>query len=206
MPIGMYNLIIFTLQMQSARNPIRKNNSHRTFYPLSEKGFSAFFHKYYSSLCFFANHLIGDPQEAEDIVGEVAINIWEKRATIKHVEALKTYFYVSIRNTCIRFLQNKERRAKKKDLTDDYILQGRTILEGIIHSETLRQIEEALNSLPPQCRKVFTKLYIEGKTVSQAANELQLGLSTVKAHKQRGLIILRKKLTSLWVIAILFFL
>jgi RNA polymerase sigma-70 factor (family 1) len=174
-----------------------KGNFHINSFPLSEKSFTTFFHDHYSSLCFFANRFVKDPQEAEDIVAEVAVKIWEKRETLEHAAALKNYFYTSIRNACLRFLENKERKTiREEDAPYIYPVQSTNTLENIIRTEMFREVERALDHLPPQCRKVFTKLYIEGKTVAQAAKELQLNTSTVKAHKQRGLVILRKKLSS----------
>jgi len=165
-------------------------------FKISDECFDAFFSSNYASLCFFADRFLKDRQAAEDIVVEVATSIWKKRGTVRHTEALKNYFYVSIRNACIRFLQNKKRQAnKKKELKGDYILQERTTLENIIHTEMLHQIEKALNDLPSKCRKVFIKLYIEGKTVSEAANELRLSLNTIKTHRKRGLKFLRDSIS-----------
>ena len=67
--------------------------------------------------------------------------------------------------------------------------------ENIIRAETLRQVKEAMEQLPAQCKKVFYKLYIEGKTVAETANELHLTVSTIKNQKARGIKLLKLRLT-----------
>lgn len=159
---------------------------------LTEEDFIAFFKSYYQSLCFFANRFVRDTLTAEDIVGEVSIKVWEKRETLQHAAALKNYFYISIRRACLRFLDERNRKAiKAEDIPEEYNSQA-SVLENIIRAEVLQEVDAALLNLPPQCRKVFTKLYIEGKTTAEAAKELQLSVSTIKTQKERGLVILRK--------------
>jgi RNA polymerase sigma-70 factor (ECF subfamily) len=64
----------------------------------------------------------------------------------------------------------------------------------IIRAEFYGELYRAIHTLPPECRKIFTMLYIEGKTVRETAEELGLALSTVKTQKARGLAALKKKL------------
>ena len=64
----------------------------------------------------------------------------------------------------------------------------------IIRAEFYGELYRAINTLPPECRKIFTMLYLEGKTVRETAEELGLALTTVKTQKVRGLAALKKKL------------
>jgi RNA polymerase sigma-70 factor (ECF subfamily) len=66
--------------------------------------------------------------------------------------------------------------------------------EDTIRAEFYAEIHNAIKTLPPECRKIFTMLYIEGKTVRETADELGLARSTIKTQKARGLAMLRKKI------------
>jgi len=68
------------------------------------------------------------------------------------------------------------------------------IEEDIIRAEFYGELYTAIKTLPPECRKIFTLLYIEGKTVRETADELGLAFSTIKTQKARGLATLRKKI------------
>jgi RNA polymerase sigma-70 factor (ECF subfamily) len=69
-------------------------------------------------------------------------------------------------------------------------------MENIVRTETLRQLYDAIHQLPAQCKKVFTKLYIEGKSVAETAEEMKITISTVKNQKARGIKILTSNLKS----------
>jgi RNA polymerase sigma factor (sigma-70 family) len=56
----------------------------------------------------------------------------------------------------------------------------------IIRAEFYAELYRAINTLPPECRKIFTMLYLEGKSARETAEELGLALSTVKTQKARG--------------------
>ena len=63
-----------------------------------------------------------------------------------------------------------------------------------LDTEMLHELEAAIDSLPAQCRKVFIKFFVEGKSISVTAEEMKLSVFTVKAQRQRGIQLLRKQI------------
>jgi RNA polymerase sigma-70 factor (family 1) len=158
----------------------------------STENFTCFFREHYASFCFFANRFVDDKQEAEDIVSEVAVRVWVKLDSIEHERALKNYFYTSIRHACLRTLENKKRReSKQKEYSLEQVSEPSTGSEYLAYTEMLERVEFLLNKLPSHCRQVFTKLYVEGKTEKEAAEELRVSINTIKFHRKRGLKLLR---------------
>jgi RNA polymerase sigma-70 factor (family 1) len=158
--------------------------------------FISFYHRSYSSLCFFANRYTNDPVIAEDIVGDVALKLWGKRDELENISSFKAYFYTSIRNACINWIKKEQSKLKYEETYQATALPSeQTALENIIRTETFRQLEAAIHSLPAQCRRIFIKLFIEGKSLSETADEMQLSLSTIKNQRQRGIKLLRMQLT-----------
>ncbi len=163
-------------------------------HPKGEEEFITFYKSHYATLCFFANRFVNSSAFAHDIVSDTAIKIWQKRKSLTHIQSLKNYFYISIRNACLRHLESKKRLTPILAAINPPMHSYETMLDNIIRTETLAQIEAAISALPPACEKVFNKLYVEGKSIPETARELKLSKSTVKSQKQRGLTILRKKL------------
>ncbi|MBX2925434.1 MAG: RNA polymerase sigma-70 factor [Chitinophagaceae bacterium] len=159
-----------------------------------EEGFTFFFKKYYPSLCFFANRFVKDKEMAEDIVSEALMKVWQKKNTIEAPLAFKNYCYTSVRHACLRWLENQQRHAQQLPAE---LYTEETALQNIIRAETTEELHMAIQSLPPKSSTVFTKLYVEGKTVAEAAKELKLTVSTVKSHKRNGLALLRSMITRL---------
>ena len=157
-----------------------------------EKSFAAFFREHYASFCFFANRIVQDPQESEDIVSEVAIRIWENKERLRNPAALKNYFYTSIRNAALRALANQERRSNlKKDLQHLPPRYNSNLPENLIRTEVMQALELVFHQLSPQCRKVF-HLFIDGKSIQETAAELEVSPNTIKFHRKQGIKLLRK--------------
>lgn len=161
-----------------------------------EKGFDYFFRELFPPLCFFANRLVNDRYDAEDIVSNAFIKIWEKHSIFNNAKNIRSYLYQIVRNDCFKFHQQQKRVTSIKkeigylssiDLEDSYE-------EEIIRSEFFGEIYKALDILPNQCRKIFIMLYIQGKSVKEIAIELNLSPSTVKTQKARGIATLKQRL------------
>jgi RNA polymerase sigma-70 factor (ECF subfamily) len=162
-----------------------------------EEGFTYFFNLLYKPLCFFARGYTNDMQEAEDIVGDSLIKLWAKREIFENEQGIKNYLYRSVYNACLRSIENQERYKKHHD---KYKFQQnaseQACINNIIKAETISLVHKAINQLPAQCQKVFTKLYIEGKSITETAQEMDLTISTIKNQKARGLKLLKPKLTN----------
>jgi RNA polymerase sigma-70 factor (ECF subfamily) len=160
-----------------------------------EIGFNHFFSIYYKALCFFANRYLNDLPKAEDIVSEGFLQLWANRDKIRSESHLRNWLYKAVYHLCLDQLAKS--RTKEKHLK---ILQQVSGVEendytrNIIQTETLRQLKQAIDLLPGQCKKIFYKLYIEGKTVKETAQEMQLAISTIDNQKARGIKLLKDRL------------
>ncbi|MES1223238.1 MAG: RNA polymerase sigma-70 factor [Bacteroidota bacterium] len=170
-----------------------------------EKGFDFFFRQYYAALCFYANRYVKDAEASKDIVSDGFIQLWTNREKIETESHLKNYLYKTVYHGCLRRLENEERKTRhEKSFAAISETEEKDLTENIIRAETLRQLKDAMNQLPAQCKKIFFKLYIEGKSVKETAEELKLTTSTIKNQKARGIKLLRIKLTSLLLLFIYF--
>jgi len=164
-----------------------------------EKGFDFFFRELFPSLCFFANRMLNNRCEAEDIASAAFIKIWKRHSQFNDARNIRSYLYQIVRNDCLSYLQQKNRSAKvQKEIEYITVVNFKDNYEAdIIRAEFYAELYLAINSLPKECRKVFTMLYVHGKTVKEISKELNLSPSTIKTQKSRGLIILRKKIIPL---------
>ena len=159
----------------------------------NEEGFNYFFNTFYSPLCYFANKYTKNYPAAEELVNDVFLRVWAKRRGFISELGLRSYFYKAVYNSALRWLEKQKKYntdiAKQSMATDENLYIANTI-----KAETLRELYLVINELPPQCRKIFTKLYIEGKTTKETAAELGLAYSTIKAQNARGLSLIKLKL------------
>lgn len=173
--------------------PGLNENALAAFRTGEEQGFNYFFKTLYSPLCYFANKYTKNYPAAEEIVSNTFLKVWAKREAFTNESGLRGYFYKAVYNGALRWLEKEKKYntviAQQSLVTDENLYVANTI-----KAETLRELHIVINELPPQCRKIFTKLYIEGKTTKETAAELGLAYSTVKAQEARGLSLIKLKL------------
>lgn len=159
----------------------------------TEEGLKFYFDTYYRLLCLYAKRFLNKADTTEDIVSECFFRVWNKHEIFHDEQHLISYLYKSVYNQCLK----AKRDRVSEGLTEDNEAVAPDYFNEIIRNETLRQLYQSIDTLPTQCKEVFTQLYVEGKTVRETADEMGLHISTVKAQKARGLSILRARLGDL---------
>lgn len=160
-----------------------------------EHAFDWFFRQLYPALTFFSNRIIRNQEAAEEIASSAFIKLWAKQAQFTSHQFLKSYLYTIVKNDSLKWLA-REGKAKAAMTEVSYLhpAQEDDYTHAIITSEVTRQLLSTINMLPSECKKVFKLIYLEGKSVKETAEELQVSLSTIKTQKARGLKIIKTKL------------
>lgn len=162
------------------------------------------FKEYYGSLCYFASKYLQDEEVIEDVVQDIFITLLEKKTQFQSVIHLKNFLYLSVRNGCLNHMRNLRSRDRYiASLAYDERVES--FEENIILTEIYRELADAVNKLPEECRKVFELCYFQGLDNESAANELGLSVNTIKAQKVRGKKILKESLKDLMPFFFFFF-
>lgn len=161
-----------------------------------ERNFRKLFESYYAPLNVFAVSFVADKDEAEDIVQEVFVTIWEKELTFDNETAFKTYLYRSVRNRCMNHIRNtKLKEDNMVNIKPDIDFEP-SVINRIIKEEVYRQLRGAVEELPPKC-KIIYKMSRNGIKPSQIAEEMGIAVETVKSQKKIAKKLLREKLGKL---------
>ena len=177
---------------------VQSGFSIQSFRSGDQQAFNFIFTCYYRSLCYFATRFIAARPVAEDITQESFVRLWEKHDVFTCQQAIKTFLYIVTRNACLNFLKQWDRDKKKEDVWRITCDESEVpILQHMYRSEELQGIFQAMETLPPECRKVIQLCFIEGYENHEAARQLQLSVHTIKNQKARGLYLLKKRL-SMW--------
>jgi RNA polymerase sigma-70 factor (family 1) len=135
---------------------------------------------------------------AEDIVEDAFISLWNKRSSWSEINSLKSYLFTITRNGSFTWIRKNRRQiARNQEASSISDSFDPTALETLIYVEMMNEIYDAMEKLPGQCKKVFKLHYIEGKKISEIAEELKISVGTVNTHKFRGIHLLQKALLRL---------
>lgn len=155
-----------------------------------ESAFRLIFEKYYEVLYTIARLYVHHPEDAEDIVQQLFITLWENKKIQEIHTSLNSYLRNSIKNSCLHFIEKQNTLSKRKmHLPDEETLIQ--AFDFLLNAEGQKVVEKAINTLPQQSRRTLELVYFKGDSYQDAAKTLQLSVNTVKSHLKNALRLLR---------------
>ena len=158
---------------------------------------------YYSKLVRFAREFVILEEDAENIVQDTFLYLWEHLDLLKDIEHLDAFLFTLIKNRCLNFLKHQSYiQAKTCSLKAD------EELEYQLNLYALEQFDEAVSSipevenllsqtmqkLPERCREIFLLSRIEGLKYKEIAERLNISVNTVENQISIALRKLRSEL------------
>ena len=152
---------------------------------LDISGFEALFQVNYLQLVKTAYRIIQDKDIAEDIVQDVFIKMWQNQDPKTITTSLKAYLFQNTIHQSLNYIKKiRNVNAKEELYSLELVNYGESEL-GI--RDTNRQIENALNLLPPACRTIFILSRYEQLSYKEIAHSLDLPFKMVEAQMVKAL-------------------
>ena len=154
--------------------------------------FKKFFEKHHSYLYHFLLKKGISEQQAEDLLQQAFVMIWEKRDTIDETKSLRSYLF---RIAYTRML-NVFRDTKKFDENAEFDTEesGHETDLQLEAKELGNAIEASIASMPEKRQAVFRLCFIQEFTYKEAAETLDVSVKTIENHMGLALKELRGKL------------
>ncbi|MCO5238417.1 MAG: RNA polymerase sigma-70 factor [Chitinophagaceae bacterium] len=132
--------------------------------------------------------------EAEDVVEDVFMKLWERRAQFSGFGEVKGFLYTSVRNGCINVVRSRQREATRTaTFIQLYGNEGGDSDEAeIIYSELLAEIRKSVDALPAKMREIFILSHYKKMSNEAIAAHLNLSHQTVRNQKSKALALLRQ--------------
>ena len=148
-----------------------------------EHAFDIIFRRYHRVLYLYSLKLLKDPDVAADIVQGVFVKLWEHAEYLPADVNVKSYIYSMVRNKVINYIRDNRSRLIHNYIIvqENGLVQDLEFLSHVEEVSMQQELEKALDSLPPQQRKII-HLRFEGKSNRQIAEEENLSLNTVNVH------------------------
>lgn len=127
--------------------------------------------------------LLKDTDMADELIQELFLKVWEKRAQINPAQSFKSYLYTIAENLVYdhfrKIARDKKLQEKFRLITTE--LYSHTE-EELLSKESKEIVEKAIDALPPQRKTAFILCKIEGKSYEEAAQIMGISASTVSNH------------------------
>lgn len=176
----------------------------------NNKTFDQLFKKTYSKLFFYARGIVGDDNDAEDVVEEVFCELWQRIDDIEIGAHIEGFLYRAVYTRALNLLKRRGASAARTTLLDEINTRRMETLASDaanphdrLENEDLRKrLETAIDSLPAKCAKVFRMSYIEGMKNDEIAKDFGISVRTVEAHMYHALRCLRENLGKLTILVL----
>ena len=168
-----------------------------------KENFDSIYINNFSRLFLFAKEYVLFDEEAENIVQDIFLMLWEKREALRVDVSLTAYLFTLVKNKCIDFLRHQMvEQMYSENVKHEYNEELNVklfALESFDHNfSSEEQIEillrNAIDKVPERCRLIFIKSRIEGKKYKEIAEELNLSVNTVEGQISIALKKLREEL------------
>lgn len=157
------------------------------------QAFEKLFHRYHKKVFYFALRYNNSREDAEGVVQDVFIKIWNERKSLKEDLSFNSYVFTITKN----HLFNINRKKLNEKAYREYFVHHFTRIdnrpeEDIIYSDLKKKIDDVIEDLPTQRRKIFIMSRREGMSNKEIAEELGLSVRTVEVHISLALKTIKK--------------
>lgn len=150
-----------------------------------ESAFEALFRKYYERLCSYVYQYTGNMSDAEEMVQETFLGIWEKRRDLHITTSLKSYLYQTVKNKALNNIRNTRRRRGHLEIIKNSSQRISDAEDEISANDLKDHLYEGLECLPPKCRKIFQMSRLEGLKHKEIA--VKMGIKPKTVENQIGI-------------------
>lgn len=127
-----------------------------------------------------------DREEAEDIVQETLIRVWNKREEWHKIESIEAFCLTIAKNLAID--RNEKKDAQTVELTTEtgIMPDASSPHEDLVNKEQMQLIHRLINALPERQRIIVQLRDMEGKSYKEIADVLNLTEEQVKVNLFRA--------------------
>ncbi len=148
---------------------------------------------YVNAMYNVCRRMLGDPEEAKDILQDSFIDVFSRIHTLKNEITISAWIKRIVVNNCINHL--KKRRLLTQELTQDYDEAGEEDFEDFdFKKQETKRILNAIDQISEGCRVVLNLYIFEGYDHKEIGQILSISESASKAQYSKAKAKIRKVL------------
>ncbi|WP_158870344.1 RNA polymerase sigma-70 factor [Maribellus comscasis] len=158
--------------------------------------FKKLYDLYCQQLLKFISQYLKETTEAEEIIQDVFLSVWENRKNLQIDKSVKSYLFQIAVNKVYNHLKRKVvERKYQYYLTHNDINSENDIEDKIYFKELKETIDQIISQLPDKQRKIFQLSRLDGTPHSEIAKKFNISIRTVENQIYRAGKFIKSKLS-----------
>lgn len=158
---------------------------------LDQQNFEKLFKAYFPALMAFSRKILGDEDDAREVVHQVFVKLWERRKEIDMSTSLKSYLFTAVHNRSLNVIRDRK-KFSSEELPEQ--VEEWDVSAQVESMELEEKIRTAIATLPERCRQIFELNRFDGLSYGRIAGQLDISIKTVENQMSKALKILREQL------------
>jgi RNA polymerase sigma-70 factor (ECF subfamily) len=164
------------------------------------------FERYAQRIYNFSLAYLKNKGDAEELVQDVFLKIWEKREMLDHSKNIKSFIFKIAVNTIYDFMRRKNIENAFNDFSKaNFNSETENTWHTVIFEDMQQNLQSLILQLPEQQQKIFKLSKTEGLSNDEIAASLNLSKRTVENHLYRAISFLKEHFRDESLIALFFF-
>jgi RNA polymerase sigma-70 factor, ECF subfamily len=160
----------------------------------SARAFEAVVEAHWSPTAWYAQHLVGDSDQASDVAQEAFTRLWQLRGEWEPTGSVRVWLLRTARNLIVSEARRRAVRARWAGRAHWNQKQPSTPLQEMERTELREAIQLAVQSLPPRRREVFTLFHVQDLSYREIAEIMDIRPQSVANYLQAAIADLRRQL------------
>lgn len=192
------------MQYHESKHPPKDSSLLEAIQKGDNIAFNILFHRYYQLLCNYGNRFV-DLEDAEEIVQDSLLWVWENREVLIINVSLSSFLFTMVYRKALN-------RIEHNQITQRVLTQFHEDIQEVLHDvdfyqiqELMNKIDEAVAALPDAYREAFIMHRFQHMNYKKIAETLGVSYQTVAYRIQQALKLLRLELKDFLLLLLLFY-
>ena len=148
-----------------------------------EEAFTQLYLRYSPTIYNALMVYIKDEHQADDLLQNVFVRLWEKRGELTAIQSLENYLFILARNLVLNHIKRKAIEENVHQVLRSRLPESADSTENrMLEVEYKRLLREAIDALPPQQKQVYLMATDASMTYDEMAVNMELSKLTIKKH------------------------
>jgi RNA polymerase sigma-70 factor (ECF subfamily) len=171
-----------------------------------KEAYQELFERYAPKIYNFSLTYLKNKADAEELVQDVFLKIWEKREILDAAKNIKAYIFKIAVNTIYDFIRRKNiENAFNEFAKANFNPSDNSTWDTVIYEDMQSSVNELISKMPDQQRRVFNLSRKKGLSNDEIAEKMELSKRTVENQLYRAIGFLKEQLKNQSVLALLLF-